>query len=177
MFKGEVLDIRTPNSEGWALDLSTPGGWSFVRHGARATESYVASVLAFNLTETTSNEDFVALIKESIEKDTSPDRFTVSDASYDYTDARGYPCVKYQATAEDKKAHISIFKREPQKLQIYSLYCRHPIRPSLGFAITFSHRGPDLDPDIEKQAQDFISGVDVPPHTAAPMSDEKKDDT
>lgn len=119
----------------------------------------------------------MALIKQGIENDTSPDRFTVSNATYDYTDARGYPCVQYQATTEDKKARISLFKREPQKLQIYSLYCRHPLRPSLGFAITFSHRGTDLNPDFEKQGQDFTSGVDVPPHTAAPMSDEKKDDT
>ncbi len=119
----------------------------------------------------------MALIKQGIQNDTSPDRFTVSDAIYDYTDARGYPCVKYQSTTEDKKARTSLFKREPQKLQIYSLYCRHPIRPGLGFAISFSHRGADLDPAFEEQGQDFINGVDVPPHTAAPMPDEEKDDT
>lgn len=174
MFRGDVLNIRAPNSEGWGLDQSSPGLWSFGRDGAKSGESYVASVLAFDLIETTSTEDFLALIKQGIEGDTSSDRFAVSDAIYDYTDARGYPCVKYQATTEDKKARTSFFARVRQKLQIYSLYCRHPTRPGLGFAISFSHRGADPDPEFEKQAQDFISGVDVPPRTA-PESDENSD--
>ncbi|MEO7385351.1 MAG: hypothetical protein ABIX37_00285 [Gammaproteobacteria bacterium] len=132
----------------------------------------MASVLAFALGETASSEEFVALIKQGIDKDTSPDRFTTIDETIEYTDARGYPCVKYQGTAEDKKARIPLFKREPQKLQIYSLYCRHPTRPSLGFAIIFSHRGANLDPEVEQQGQDFISGVVVPLPVAPPNPNE-----
>lgn len=168
-FKGDVLNIRAPNSEGWFLDQASPGGWSFVREGAKSSESYVASVLAFDLPQTASKEEFVAVIRQGIESDTSPDRFTVRDAPYDYTDQRGYPCVKYQATTEDNKARTSLFKREPQTLQIRSLYCRHPVKRGLGFAITFSHRGTELDSAFEEQGQDFISGVDVPP--LAPASE------
>jgi hypothetical protein len=177
MFRGEMLDIRAPNSEGWSLVDSTPGGWSFAREGAGSRESYVASVLAFPLTETKSSEEFVELIKTGIEKDTSPDRFAVTGATLEYTDVRGYPCVKYQATTEDKKAKSSLLKRAPQKLQVYSLYCRHPKRSTLGFAIIFSHRGSDLDPNLAQLGEDFVSGVQVPPDVVAPSPDEKKDDT
>jgi len=177
MFRGEMLDIRAPNSEGWSLVESSPDGWSFARDGKGSNESYVANVLAFSLTETKSSEEFLELIKRGIEKDTSPDRFTIIGVTFEYSDARGYPCVKYQATTEDKKAKTSFFSRKPLKLQIYSLYCRHPKRSTLGFAIVFSHRGSELDPNLEQQGEDFVSGVQVPPDTAAPLSDEKKDDT
>ncbi len=177
MYRGEMLDIRAPNSEGWSLIDSTPGGWSFAREGSGPHESYVASVSAFPLNETTDSEEFLELIKTGVEKDTSPNRFTITGVTLEYTEARGYPCVKYQATTEDKKAKLSFWNRKPQKLQVYSLYCRHPKRSTLGFAIIFSHRGSDLDANLEREGQDFVSGVQVPTDAAVPLSDEKNDDT
>lgn len=177
MFRGEMLDIRAPASEGWVLAESTPGGWSFAREGRGSRESYVASVLAFSLAETRNSEEFVELIKSGIEQDTSPDRFGATEATLEYTEARGYPCVKYQATTEDKGAKSSLSSRAPQKLQVYSLYCRHPKRPTLGFAIIFSHRGSELDPNLEQLGEDFAGGVQVPPDVVPPSPDDKKGDT
>jgi hypothetical protein len=133
--------------------------------------------VAFLLPETLGDEEFLEVVRKGIEEDTSPDRFIITGESLKLTETRGYPCVTYQATTEDKKAKTSLFKHEPQQLQVSSLYCRHPKRPSLGFAIVYSHRGPVLDANLEQKAQDFIGGVQVPSAAVAPLSDDKNDDT
>jgi hypothetical protein len=177
MYRGELLDIRSPNSDGWMLAETSPGNWTFVT-GSRVTkDTYAASVMSFPLTETRSHEEYLALVKDAIDKASSPDRFTIIGEELQYTEARGYPCAAYKATIEDRKVKTSFFKRETQLLEVHALYCRHPARPTLGFAIVFSHRGPELDPYLNQQAQDFIDGVQVPSAASPPESPDNLDDT
>jgi hypothetical protein len=176
MFRGELLDIRAPNYDGWSLIATSTDNWSFAYYSVGTNSTYIASVLSFSLPEAQSTEEFLTFIRQGIAKDTSPDRFAVIGAALEYSEARGYPCATYHATTQDRKAKTSWSKRKPQTLEIYSLYCRHPNLATLGFAIAFSHRGSELDPFLEQQAQDFIEGVQVPA-AVAPLSGENEDDT
>jgi len=162
MFSGGLLNVRAPNSEGWKLVNSSGAGMAFGREGTASNESYIAQVSLFALPKSKDRDEFVTLIKQGVERDTSPDRFKSLEANYEYTEERGYPCVKFTAVTEDTKAKTSSFARESLKLQIYSLYCRHPKRQNAGFVIGFSHRGASLDPELEVQAEAFIEGVQVP---------------
>ena len=168
IFRSTVLDIRAPDSDGWLLMQSSPGSWIFGRPGKSSTASDIASVTGFALAETTTSEELVALIRHGVENDTSSDRFKTTGGTLEYTDARGYPCVRYQVTTLDTNARVSYFRHASLTLQADSLYCRHPTQPTLGFAISYSHRGPEPDPDFAQRAQAFIDGVTVPTVDAAP---------
>lgn len=162
LFSGGLLNVRAPNSEGWELVSSAEAGMAFAHRGAYANENYVAQVSLFALPETGSPDEFVTLIKRGIENDTPAERFKSLESSYEYTGQRGYPCVRFKGVTEDTKAKTSSFGQESLKLQVYSLYCRHPRQQGVGFSIGFLHRGTSLDAELGMQAEEFIRGVQVP---------------
>ncbi len=164
LFPGNVIDIRAPDSEGWRQVASSGQGMIFVRQGAAPNETYAARVFAVPLPESTERDEFVALIKRRNEENTSPERFSSIEASYEYTEKRGYPCVSIRSVADDTQARTSS-GLQVLKLQVNSLVCRHPRRQGKGFegfGIEFSHRGSTLDKALDVQAEAFMEGVRVP---------------
>ncbi len=91
-----------------------------------------------------------------------PSRFEPLEANYEFTDLRGYPCVRYKCLYNDKEALTTSGTREPMKLQVVSMYCRHPSQKEVGFFAAYSHRGASTDPDLDAPALRFIDGVQVP---------------
>jgi hypothetical protein len=162
LFSGGLLNVRAPNAEGWELVSSAEAGMAFAHRGVYSNESYVAQVTLFALPETRNPDEFVALIKRGVENDTPAERFKSLESSYEYTEQRGYPCVRFKGLTEDTKAKTSSFGQGSLKLQVYSLYCRHPRQQEVGFSIGFSHRGSFLDAELDAQAEEFIRGVQVP---------------
>ena len=157
LYTGPLLTFRAPTSEGWRVLRSSNVGMAFIRAGDFSFESYVAQVAIFALPESTQRDEFVALVKQGVEKDYSK-RFMSIEATYAYTEERGYPCVRVKALAEDTKAARPAVV-ENLKLQMHALYCRHPGRPNTGFSILFSYRGASLDAALDIPAQTFIAGV------------------
>lgn len=162
LFAGKLLHVRAPNSEGWTLVASSGESLAFARAGAASNESYVAQVSLFRLAEYNSPEEFVALIKKGSEADAPPNRFKHLESNFEYTKQRGYDCVKVISVTEDTKARASLFTQESLKLQLISLYCKHPMQAGAGFMAGFSHRGEKLDPELQSQAQLFFEGVQIP---------------
>jgi hypothetical protein len=164
LYEGDYINVRVPNSDGWHLLKSNPSGMEFARSGTEVGESFGAQVLMFSLANTHENKEFVALIKDGFEADTNSERFEVVESAFQYTDQRGYPCVSVVSIVKDKQAKTSPTQREELLLQSNSLYCRHPVRQETGFSIIYSHRGHSLYPNIDGEANEFISGVQVPGH-------------
>lgn len=161
LFPGSFLNIRAPNSEGWMLLDASRQGMAFARRGASSDESYTARVFLLALPESKDRDEFVAFIRKSTEENTSPERFNSIEYNYEYTDKRGYPCVRVKSLMDDTKARTPSGQKT-LKLQAYTLACRHPKEQGKGFAIDFSHRGPSLDTSLDTQAEAFIEGVQVP---------------
>ena len=162
LFAGQLLNVRAPNSKGWVLVNGSGNTVAFARGGASSNESYAAYAMLFAIDDSNSPEEFVALIKKGAEADAPPDRFKNIDSSYEYTDQRGYACVKAKNVTEDMNAKTSFFSRKSLKLQAISLYCKHPKQAGAAFVVAFSHRGETLDAELESQAQPFIAGVQIP---------------
>ena len=163
LFSSELVNVRAPKSDGWRLTGAAGGGLVFSRRGEASNESRVAQVLLFPLPETRDSEDFIATVKRGIDKDTSPDRFHALQPPFlEYTEARGYPCVKYKGALQDTQAKTSLLGRESLMFQAVWLYCRHPKRKELGFMAGVSHRGENIDSGLEAEADSFIEGVQVP---------------
>lgn len=168
MFRGDFLDIRAPMTPGWQLILSNQGGVVFGRAGATPGENFAGQVSIFPLPSTGTADAFVGMIRTLVEQDLPGDRFEVEQASFDFTDERGYPCVRHHAVVHDlKPAHSA----EPLLMETAALYCRHPARPDTVFSIIYTHRGPALYPELQAEAAEFIAGVQVAgtePATARP---------
>jgi hypothetical protein len=154
---GKAMRVRAPASKGWVVRESA-NDILFGHRGAAKNETYVATVSFFDLPEaaTASAESFTAFIRELAEGDVPSERFAEPTASYEYTEARGYPCVKYVGSAIDKKAPGG-----PLRQTMVALYCRYTRRAGLGYAAIYSQRAKQIDADLAQQAAAFIEGVRV----------------
>lgn len=162
VFAGSLLSARAPDSEGWVFAPAGNSGLAFVHRGAERDETYAAQVILFRLSPAESREEFLKLIRERVDMINPPSRFEPLDANYEFTDLRGYPCVRYKSLYNDKEALTTSGTREPMKLQIVSMYCRHPSQQEVGFFAAYSHRGASTDPDLDAPALRFIDSVQVP---------------
>jgi hypothetical protein len=162
LFEGGLLNVRAPDSSGWLLAGAGNNGMAFARRGTDTNETYAAQVILFKLPPTQSNAEFVEAIKSRVDMVNPPSRFVVLEVNYEYTNHRSYPCVRYKSVYDDKEALTTSGTHEALKLQVISLYCRHPIAQEVGFFAAYSHRGVNTDPNLEAPAQSFIDSVQVP---------------
>ena len=157
------LNVRAPDSPGWKLldRVSGVNGMAFARIGASPSESYYARVYVIATPGSGGYDELVAFIRESAEKNTSPERFKSIERSYERTEKRGYPCVRVKSTMNDTMA-MTPSGQTLLKLQMITLACGFPERPDRGFIMEFSHRGLSLDVTLAMQAEAFFEGVQIP---------------
>lgn len=161
LFAGRLLDAHAPDSEGWRL-VRANNGMGFIKRGSEQSETYAAQISLFKLPPTDSNEEFIEMIKSRVDMANPPSRFAVVKMNYEYTDQRGYPCVRYKGVYDDKEALTPAGTKAILTLQFIALYCRHPSESEIGFFAAYSHRGANSDSTLEVSAQKFIDGVIVP---------------
>ncbi|MFT3960422.1 hypothetical protein [Propionivibrio sp.] len=160
-FSSSILNIHAPDSEGWIITAVAGNGISFGKKGTVSGETYGAQVVFFELPLTTGNEEFVSFVKKRIATMNPPPRFQETDSNYHYIEDRGYPCVDARINLDDTAA-VTPTGREQLKLQVISLYCRHPEQQQVGFFAAYSHRGKVADDQIESAAKNFIETINVP---------------
>ena len=161
LFPSSILNVYSPDSEGWVITGAASNGIAFGKGGANSNETYGAQVVIFEMSPTTSNEELVSIVKKRIAAMNPPPRFRETSSNYQYTENRGYPCVNVHIDFDDTAAVTSNGKKQ-LKLQVISLYCRHPAQQQLGFFAAYSHRGKTADDQIETAAKSFIEGINVP---------------
>lgn len=159
LFAGSYINVKAPTSDGWQLAQSSGSGTAFAKGGEVANESFGAQVLMFNLTPDKTPEEFEALIKTAVMRDTDPDRFNVQQISTTYSSERSYPCVRIHSVVQDNAPQGLV---GPLVLESDGLYCRHPVRRETGFATIYSHRGESLYANLRSESESFIQGVQVP---------------
>lgn len=134
---------------------------AFGREDAPSGNTYIAQVSAFRLPPFSNTDELLVIIEAGAAKDSPPDRFKVIDADFKLSTERPYPCVRFRGSYEDLKVRTRHgYAAFP--LHIRSLYCQHPKQRDLGLLIAYSQRGGAPDPDLDRQAQSFIDGVQVP---------------
>lgn len=162
LYKGSYLNVHAPSSNVWYLGTFSPTKIEFGRLGSGEGESFAAQVIWSYLPQTSSTEEFVAYIKTQLESESDSSRFLVVESVFNYTDVRGYPCVRGTRIVNDKHALVSPNHYGELVLQISSLTCRHPVNLDTVFSVIYSHRGKELYPNLAAEAEEFIAGVQVP---------------
>ena len=163
LFAGRLLNVHAPESFGWIFTGYVNNGLGFARKGAAQDESYGAQAVLFDLPPTSSSEDLVAVVRNRVESANPPPRFAALESDYAFSDRRGYPCVRFRGSFDDREALTAAGTRTTMNMQVVALYCRHPSVPNAGFFAAYSHRGAGKVADLEARAQQFIEGVQVPP--------------
>ena len=161
LFPSDILNVYSPDSEGWVVTGSANNGISFGKRAPESNETYGAQAVIFEMPPTTDPEEFLGFIKKRIALMNPPPRFQETASDYRYAEDRGYPCVNVHVTFDDTAA-VTPTGKQQLKLQVVSLYCRHPVHQQLGFFAAYSHRGKANDDQMESAAIDFIAGVDIP---------------
>lgn len=161
LFPSSILNIHSPDTEGWIITGAARNGIMFGKRGGDINETYGAQAIIFEMPPTNTNEELIAYVKNRITTVNPPSRFQELESNYQYIENRGYPCVSANIVFNDTAA-VTPTGKEQLKLQVISLYCRHPVVKQLGFFAAYSHRGQTTDKHIEIAAKDFIEGVDVP---------------
>ena len=161
LFPSSTLNVHSPNSEGWVVTGAARNGVSFGKRGANNSETYGAQVNIFEMPTTTNSEELINFVRNRIATVNPSPRFRETTSDYEYTANRGYPCVSVHITFDDTAA-VTSSGTEQLKLQVISLYCRHPIQQQLGFFAAYSHRGKTTDKQMGNAAMSFIEGVNVP---------------
>ena len=164
LYRGNNLNIRAPNSDGWLLAGSSVEGMHFARRGTAPSESFAAQVLLFipSAAARGNRDEFLSLMKKEFEAETTSGRHSAVESEFKHAEERSYLCVSVRSVVKDSEALVSPTRREVLLLQAKSLYCQHPKKPNMGFAIIYSHRGQSLYPNLDTEAQSFIDGVQVP---------------
>jgi hypothetical protein len=159
--------VHPPASDGWLMtnpfhEAGTGSGIGFGKHGSGPNSSLAAQVFFFTLASTTTKDELIAFVKQGEKADVDSGRFELLESTFEYSEERGYPCVKITSLLQDKQAKTSSNTREVQLLDGRALYCKHPNIPDTGFFIGYSHRGQLRYPSLDAEAQGFIEGVQVP---------------
>jgi len=161
LFARKLINIRAPSSSGWYVLHNSEYQVVLGLDGKESNDNYVARMeLLKSPTEIRDKNNFLELIRTSVEAGTSPDRFK-GDQQFAFDDRRGHLCVTSAGHLEDTKARTGLFSWGSLKFTMYGLYCQHPSSPQVIYAMVFSHSGPKAIPELEVQAQQFFEGIQV----------------
>ena len=162
-FPSNILNVYSPDDKGWIITGAARNGISFGKKGTETNETYGAQVIFFEKPPANNDDDdgFITFVKKRIAAMNPTPRFQELKSSYQYSESRGYPCVDVQITFDDTAAATPT-GNEQLKLQVISLYCRHPTQQDLGFFAAYSHRGKAIDDQLATPARNFIEGINVP---------------
>lgn len=161
-YEGSYINIHSPNQEGWLELKKTQSEIVFGKKGEKHNASYIARVVFFPMKNTSSDKDFLNLIKEYVSKVSDAGRFTIDTYSLALSNSRNYPCALGKSLLRDKNATTSTGSKEALLMQVKSLYCKDPKRKGAGFMIGYSYRGETENPHFDTEADSFISGVEFP---------------
>src|SRR4030095_12419671 len=93
LFSTNVLNVHSPDSDGWVFAGSGGNGISFAKRGAERNETFGAQAILIEMPETNSNNELIELVAKRIAVMNPSPRFREVTSSYEYSEDRGYPCV------------------------------------------------------------------------------------
>ena len=167
-FSNSLFILLSPNSEGWVGVGRTSDSISFGRVGRSRNDTDVAAVTVFSTPPGLNPQEFLAHVKEGLERDAPAPRFEVKTASIRLSTARTYVCVEYNAMSIDHGKQLRFLPHKDLPIRLIALYCQYPDKPGLAFSVSFSHRGEEPPPTFDAEAQDFIASVAVTSSSARP---------
>ncbi|MFT3800347.1 MAG: hypothetical protein QM766_03935 [Burkholderiaceae bacterium] len=160
-YSNDWLSVQAPDGR-WRLSSSSNAGVAYATDKNGRREKAFVSMIA--LPPDLSPEAMVDFVRDEALHDPRIANMKVVESAFDYSVARGYPCVQHRLTV-----------RVPQSLRLrqqQALTCRHPGRPGTGIVMGFSvDMNAGLpDSSFDRQAQSFFERVTLRLDVGVPQS-------
>jgi hypothetical protein len=103
----------------------------------------------------------MSLIKEQIDQDRNPERFTELKISTDLYPGKGEDCVRIHTVHEDKKAKALSMRSGNMVMELLALTCAHPKDKRVAVHVVYSERywPGDRDPEFENRAEQILNSL------------------
>lgn len=145
---GPLLDLASPEGEGWLLSIADNGDLTFVREGRQRDASEVAMVQAFGIDPEADDDAFRKAVESELAIGRGPpDRFETLESAMVTVVIDGVPCIRSLDLVRDNAAEVGRGKTRVMLIDVHGTYCRHPVKRSLGLAFIYSVRSPKREED------------------------------
>jgi hypothetical protein len=146
----DTLSITPPSGPGWRVIRRTEFGVVFARQPPEGPGNALAYVNTFQVSTPNEPSAFLNEMKEAYKKDFRAPGTSVGEPTFTMSNARGYYCVTVRNTVEAAATQ-----------QSRVVLCREPGPAPGGFAIGFSYGSKSPAPQLEAEADAFVSGVQL----------------
>ena len=128
------------NETGWVLATRSPYQLALAMKGAEVDETFAIQATLIDLPASTSNEQFLEIVRQEQEKKTDLKRFSVQTHKVLYAELHGSPCARSHILTLDNAAIKRSDISSDMVLEIASITCRHPKNDTVGVSVVYSQR-------------------------------------
>ena len=145
---GPLLDLASPEGDGWVLNTAENGDLTFMREGRQRDSSEIASVQAFGIDAEADDAAFRKAVENEIAIGRGPaPRFETLESAMVMVMIDGVECIRSLDLIRDNAAQVGRGKTRVMLIDVHGTFCRHPAKRSLGLAIIYSVRSPTREED------------------------------
>lgn len=145
---GPLVDLASPEGDGWLLRTEKNGELTFVREGRQRGASEVATVQSFGIDPDADDAAFRKAVESEIAIGRGPaPRFETLESAMVTVLIDGVECIRSLDLIRDNAAEVGRGKTRVMLIDVHGTFCRHPAKRSLGLAFVYSVRSPEREED------------------------------
>lgn len=145
---GPLLDLASPEGDGWLLRTEKNGDLTFAREGRQRGASEVATVQSFGVDPDADDAAFRKAVESEIAIGRGPaPRFDTLESAMVTVLIDGVECIRSLDLIRDNAAEVGRGKTRVMLIDVHGTFCRHPAKRSLGLAFVYSVRSPEREED------------------------------
>ena len=145
---GPLLDLASPEGDGWYLRTTENGDLTFAREGRQRDASEVASVRTFDIDPEADDAAFRRAVESELAISRGPaSRFETLESAMVTVLIDGVSCIRALELIRDNAAQVGRGKTRVMLIDVHATYCRHPVKRSLGLAFVYSVRSAEREED------------------------------
>lgn len=165
---GPLLDLASPEGDGWYLRTAENGDLTFAREGRQRDASEVATVQTFGIDPEADDAAFRKAVESELAIGRGPaPRFETLESAMVTVLIDGVECIRSLDLIRDNAAEVGRGKTRVMLIDVHGTYCRHPVKRSLGLAFVYSVRSAKREEDTTTaKALAFFDTLRL--HKAAP---------
>lgn len=145
---GPLLDLASPEGDGWLLSMAESGDLTFMREGRQRDASEVVSIQSFGIDPEADEAAFRRAVESEIAIGRGPaERFETLESAMVDVVIDGVVCIRSLDLIRDNAAQVGRGKTRVMLIDVHGTFCRHPVKRSLGLAFIYSVRSPEREED------------------------------
>lgn len=150
------------NEQGWWILDQNHNNLALKKDGINEHESYVITTTVFGLPHSTSQQDFVNVVKKLERERLDTSRFTILKQDVGLYPKKGDYCARSHAILEDRVAVQRTGGTKAMIMDVVALFCQHPEDKDVGVWVAYSYRhfSGNEDPSLFEKAENLFETIE-----------------